>query len=84
MTRPRIQRSTYLRHLLLPVLLVAALAVGLNLVFFNELRSDHIVASAQQALDIDTISNATTFNQEVAALQQRVAQALEQAHWQPL
>ena len=79
MTRPRIQRSTYLRHLLLPVLLVAALAVGLNLVFFNELRSDHIVASAQQALDIDKISNATNFNQEVAALQQRVAQALEQA-----
>ncbi len=76
---PRPRLSPYLLIFFLPVVLVALLAGGLNLVSFYKLRQAHLASSQQQAGDLQKVKQATDFNHELAAIQELVATALEEA-----
>ncbi len=72
--------SPYLLALFLPVAFVALLAGGLNLVSFLELSNDHRVAVAEAAQDQKKLRLTRNVASEIAAVQQRAANLLEQAH----
>ncbi len=79
MKRFRHLLSPYTLTLILPVALAAALTGGLNLMSFLELQGDHRVARAQQLQDSNEIKLTRNFNQEIATIQDQVADLLEQA-----
>ena len=71
--------SPYLLAFLLPVALVALLAGGLNILSFLELRNDHLVAVVEASQDQRKLKLNRNVNNEIAAIQQRAADLLEQA-----
>lgn len=79
MKRFRSPTSPYILAFVLPVVLTALLAGGLNLLSFLELRNDHLTAVAEAAQDQRKLRLNRNINNEIAAVQQRVADLLEQA-----
>ena len=71
--------TPYILSFLLPVAIVALLAGGINLVSFLELRKDHLVAVAETNQDQRKLRLNRNINNEIAAVQQRAADLLEQA-----
>ncbi len=79
MKRLRGPMTPYVLGFFLPVALVALIAGGLNLVSFLELRHDHQVALAEEARDQIKLGLNRNVNNELAAIQVRAAELLEQA-----
>jgi two-component system sensor histidine kinase/response regulator len=71
--------APYILGIVLPVALVALLAGGLNLVSFLVLRNDHLAAVAEAAQDQGKLRFNRNLNNEIAAVQYRAADLLEQA-----
>ncbi len=79
MKRLRGPMTPYVLGFFLPVALVALIAGGLNLVLFLELHNDHQVALAEEAQDQRKLRLNRNVNNEIAAIQVRAAELLEQA-----
>jgi two-component system sensor histidine kinase/response regulator len=79
MKRLRSAALPYILAFFLPVALAALLAGGLNLVSFLELRNDHMAAVTELAQGQKKLRLIRNVNNDIAAIQQRATDLLEQA-----
>ena len=71
--------SPYLLIFFLPLAFVVLLAGGLSLASFYNMQQNYQEVRAQQEKGIERLAKITQFNEDIAGIQRRVAETLEQA-----